>query len=431
VGNAPNEENAAARGETAAMTGRDENRPAEAEENADARRSIRIFLVISALVGLGMGLSDAIIANYFKDAYDISARQRGFIELPRELPGVVSIFIIAALAPLKNIRGAVAAQLLTIIGLVVLGLVRPAFPVMLVFLFIYSCGTHMYIPLGDSIGLSLARRQDMGRTLGRFNSMRMAFLMVAGIVTFVGFRSGCFSFDTPVAVFLLSAACFTLAALLLVRLRQSNRQADDDAPTGAKFIWRREYLRYYIICALFGGRKQIMLVYSPWVLIDLLDFKADTMSILAVAGALIGVFFMPVVGRWIDRYGVRTVMTVEALAFVLIYVAYGFLSQWVSTRTVALSGLIMLLVYLLNIVDRMSAQFAMVRAIYMRSIALSPEEVTPSLSLGMSIDHVVAIAGSYACGLVWFLLGPQYVFLIAGALSLLNLLAARGIRGEV
>jgi predicted MFS family arabinose efflux permease len=288
----------------------------------------------------------------------------------------------------------------------------------------------MYMPLGDSIGLSLSRQQNMGRILGRVNSVRMASLMLAGVLTFIGFRTGFFSFDTPVAVFLGSAVCFALVGVLLHILRNLNRAADMDAPASTKFVWRREYLRYYVICALYGGRKQIMLVYSPWVLIDLLDFKADTMSILAVIGALIGVFFMPVVGRLIDRFGVRKVMMAEALAFIFIYIAYGFLSQWVNTRVVALSGIIMLLVYLLNIIDRMSAQFAMVRSIYMRSIALVPEDVTPSLSLGMSIDHVVAIVGSYLCGVIWFLWGPQYVFLIAGALSLLNLLVARQIKLE-
>jgi predicted MFS family arabinose efflux permease len=399
-----------------------------AQKKSASEQSIRIFIIISALAGLGAGLSDAIIANYFKDAYMVNAQQRGFIEFPRELPGVLSIFFIAALASLKNVKSAIIAQIMTVIGLLVLGFFHPSFALMCVFLFIYSLGIHMFVTLGDSIGLSLAKQQHMGRMLGRFNSVKMGFLMLAGIITFLGFRLGLFDFDTPITVFLLSAACFTAIALLLYRLNQVIQPSDAASGPNVKFVWRRAYLRYYLICALFGGRKQIMLVYSPWVLIDLLDFKADTMSILAVIGALIGIFFMPVVGRWIDRFGVRRVMMVEALAFILIYLAYGFLSRQVNTRAVALSGLVMILVYLLNIIDRMSAQFAMVRSIYMRSIALKPEDVTPSLSLGMSIDHVVAIIGSYLCGIIWFVWGPEYVFLIAGVLSLLNLLVARGIK---
>jgi predicted MFS family arabinose efflux permease len=90
----------------------------------------------------------------------------------------------------------------------------------------------------------------------------------------------------------------------------------------------------------------------------------------------------------------------------------------------------MLFVYLLNIVDRMSAQFGINRAIYMKSIALTPGDVTPSLSMGMAIDHVVAIIGSYICGIIWYNWGPQYVFIVAGAMSLGNLIVARGIKEE-
>jgi predicted MFS family arabinose efflux permease len=195
-------------------------------------------------------------------------------------------------------------------------------------------------------------------------------------------------------------------------------------------VFRREYLRYYVICALYGGRKQIMLVFSPWVLIELLDFGADTISILAVIGSFIGIFFIPLVGKLIDRLGVRKVMIFEAMAFIAVYIAYGFLSKWVTENVVVLTGLSMMFVYLLNIVDRMSAQFYMVRAIYMRSLAISPEDVTPSLSLGMAIDHVVAIVGSFICGTVWSVWGPEYVFMIAGGLSLLNMIAAAGIKRD-
>lgn len=396
-------------------------------ENLSTEAGIKIFVVISALIGLAMGLSDAVLANYFKEAYEVNAQQRGFIEFPRELPGILTMVCIAALSFMGNIKSAIVAQVLTVIGMLVLGFTRPDYPVMLVFLFVFSLGVHMYMPLGDSIGLSLASSNNMGRMLGRFNSVRMAFLMVAGIITFFGFRFGFFSFDTPVTVFIACAVILIIAVFFLVALHKLDSATEDKTPN-VKFVFRKEYLRYYVICALFGGRKQIMIVYSPWVLIELLGFRADTMSILAVIGGLIGIFFIPVVGRLIDKLGVRSVMTVEALAFVVVYIAYGFLSRWVNMNVVALSGIVMIFVYLLNIIDRMSAQFGMVRAIYMRSIAIAPEDVTPSLSLGMSIDHVMAIIGSYACGVVWYVWGPEFVFMIAGILSLLNLIAARGIK---
>ncbi|GHV09275.1 MFS transporter [Clostridia bacterium] len=391
-------------------------------------KGLRLFLIISAMTGLALGLSDAVFANYFKEAYGVNAAQRGFIEFPRELPGVLTMVFLAGLSFLGNIRSAIVAQCLSVAALVVLGLFTPSFEVMLVFLFLFSSGMHMYMPLGDSIGLSLADENSAGKVLGQAGGVRMAFTCGAGIITFVGFRFGWFSFDNPITVFLLAAACFIAIAVLLARLRRETRAVSTPK---ARLVFRRAYLRYYIVCALFGGRKQIMIVYSPWVLIELLDFRADTMSILAVIGALVGIFFMPRVGKWIDRFGARKVMMAEALAFIAIYTAYGFLSKGLADGTLLVSGAAFILVYLLNVVDRMTAQFGMVRTIYMRSIAIKPEDVTPSLSMGMGIDHIVAIGGSALCGIIWYNWGPEFVFIIAGALSLGNLLVARGIEKKI
>lgn len=393
-------------------------------------KSVRIFIVASAFIGIALGLSDSIMANYYREAYVAGAQMRGFIEFPRELPGVLSIFVIAALSALGDIRMSVIAQFLAAGGMIVLAVSHPPYGVMLLVLFIYSLGQHMYIPLGDSVGLSLARDDNMGKVLGRFNSIRMAFLMLSGVVTFFGFRLGWFGFENPILVFLLSALAFIILAGLLYWIYLLNREAEGKSRINSKFVFRREYMRYYVICALFGGRKQIMLVFSPWVLIELLDFKADTMSILSVIGSFIGIFFIPAVGKLIDAMGAKKVMMMEASAFILVYIAYGFLSKWVSGNAVALTGFWMMMVYLLNIIDRMAYQFYMTRSIYMKSIAITPEDVTPSLTLGMTIDHVVAIIGAYLCGIVWETWGPEFVFLIAGALSLLNLIAAAGIKGD-
>ena len=69
--------------------------------------------------------------------------------------------------------------------------------------------------------------------------------------------------------------------------------------------------------------------------------------------------------------------------------------------------------------------FCLLYTSYLRSITPDPAEVTPALSTGLSIDHVVSIVCAYLGGLVWTNWGPQYVFLIALALSAVNLFVIR------
>ena len=73
-------------------------------------------------------------------------------------------------------------------------------------------------------------------------------------------------------------------------------------------------------------------------------------------------------------------------------------------------------------------QTTIVRSVYLRSIALSPEEVTPALSTGISLDHVVSIGAAQLCGLIWTGLGPQWVFFFAAFVSLGNLFVASRIK---
>ena len=403
------------------------------DENFQKRlkTAIFLFIAISAFSGFHVSATDLILSNYFKEAYEVSAAQRGFIEIPREIPGIVSLLVISAFSFLRDIRTAVIAQVLGVIGLVVLGFFHPSYGIMLIFIFIYSLGMHMFLPLGDSIGLSLTTRETMGRLMGRFNSVRMAFGMVSGLVCFFGFRSGIFHFNVPVGIFLVCAACFLLCAVLLIIMHAKIGKEVESRTEVSKLIFRKEYTRYYVICGLYGARKQIMYAFSPWVLIELLGFKADMMSILGVIGAFIGIFFIPFIGRLIDRRGSRFTMLVEAACFIAVYIAYGFLSKWISDNTVvALTGAGMILVYILFIFDRMSSQFYMVRSIYFKSIAVREEDVTPSLSTGMAIDHVVAIIGAFFCGLVWDAWGPEYVFIIAAILTFANFIAAYGIKKD-
>jgi len=149
------------------------------------RKEIAVYFFILSLTALGLGLSDGIFSNYFKDAYNVNAFQRGLIELPRELPGILSIVVISLLSFLGDIRIALISQLLSAIGLVFLGFLTPPFAVMCIFLFINSMGMHLFFPLADGIGMSLIKNEELGRRMGQFKGVSTAFTMVASIVVFL------------------------------------------------------------------------------------------------------------------------------------------------------------------------------------------------------------------------------------------------------
>ena len=382
-------------------------------EEKNHKRSIGIYLAVLACAAMAAGLSDALLSNYFKDAYNVTALQRGLIEFPRELPGVIVIVLISLLSSFSNVRVAMFAQGMAIFGLAFLGFLTPPFAVMLVFLFINSLGGHLWYPLQDSIGMSLIRDDNnAGRTVGRFKGVSTAFALLAALIVFLGFRLGLFSFTTPTKLVFVFAMVFLLATLILLGFldRQTALSRGGKAAVRFKFVFRKEYKYYYLLAVVFGVQKQIMFVYGPWVLIDLLSSKADTMAMLGMVGSLIGIFFIPALGRWIDRFGIKKMLYVDAFSFIIVYIAYGVLSAGFSGGWLLRSGLPMILAFGLFIIDRMSMQMGIIRSLYLRSIALSPDEIAPTLTAGQSMDHIVAVTCATLGGVVWTVWGPQYIF---------------------
>lgn len=388
------------------------------------KKDLILFFVVIATVNLAIGFSDGLFSNYFKDVYNTNGFQRGLIEFPRELPGVIVFFLISAIAFLGDITIAMIAQAAAAFGLIVLGLVTPSFGVMLFFLFIYSLGMHLYMPLNDSIAMSLSEKDQLGKRMGQVAGIRFAFLTIAGLAVFFLFRFGVFSFQSNIKwTFIVAAAFYIVALLLLVKLKRDVGQMRTKREK-PKFIFRKEYKFYYMLAVVFGVQKQVMIVFGPWVLIETLGQRVDTIVLLGIIASTCGMFLMPQIGKWIDRFGVKKLLYVDALSFIFVYLCYGVLTQFFNTGVLAKVGLPVLLTCALFVIDRLSSQMGIIRTVYLKSIALSDAEVTPTLSLAMTMDHVVSILVGITGGVAWVTFGSQYIFYTVAALSLINLAVA-------
>lgn len=154
----------------------------------------RLFLIALFLFTIAGGLSASIISNYFKGVFAVDAVQRGLLEIPRELPGVVCVLVIAALPTLGSLSLSLLGFGLYFVGLFVLGLLSPSYAVMQLFVFTYSMGDHMFMPLRDVIAMDLSEEGKTGTFLGTYRSVMTVASMAASALVFVGFRAGFFYF---------------------------------------------------------------------------------------------------------------------------------------------------------------------------------------------------------------------------------------------
>lgn len=373
---------------------------------ANPRRDLVIFLVAVAGLGMAGGLMESTFNNYLDDTFHIGTTARGNLELPRELPGFLVTLVSGVLFFLGETHLAVLAAGLTAAGLAGLGLLSPTYTWMLFWMVLWSTGMHLMMPTQETIALSLAGRRSRGAMLGRVGGVS-ALAMVAGCgLVWLNFAVLGRSYGTT---FTLAAAAAAVATLLLGRLHLG-RLRRIQRP---KLVLRRRYWLYYLLSVLFGARKQIFITFGVWVLIKIYHQPTQTIALLWIVTTTASVFFRPLVGRLVDRFGERTMLMADGGVLFFVCLGYGFAELLGPKETVVY------LVFLCFILDQMLFTVGMARSTYLSKIALSESDVGASLRAGVSINHAVSIPIAILGGRLWEATSYHVLFAAAAGLALL------------
>lgn len=380
-------------------------------------RNYFFFLLSTAFVGIGQSVDGAILNNYLKEGLEMTILQRSALEFPRELPGLLMVVIIGMLSFLGDVKTMLVGNIISAIGMFSLGIIPSQYSLVILFIFIYNMGTHIYMPLSNSIGMSFASAGELGKKLGRMNAVNTLALVLSSAVLWLLFK---FIHLSYMAAFTIGAAAFLMAAISLVFMKPVQT-----VKKSSRFVFRKEYGLYYWLSILFGARKQIFITFGPWVLVDVFRQQVTTMTLLFFIVSIAGIFVKPWVGHMIDHLGEKVVLRSEAVAFFIICLGYAFADDLFGHQ------MALYVICACYVMDQTMNAVSMARATYMKKIALRPEDISPSLSLGTSIDHIVTMFLPILGGLVWYNSGPngyKYVFMGGAVIAVMNFISARFIK---
>lgn len=379
-------------------------------------RELAIFASASFAVGMASSLVDSIFNNYLNASYSLTGFQRSFLEFPRELPGFLVVFASALLWFLGSRKMGAISLLLAGIGILMVGAISKTYTVMVLCLFIYSLGQHLFIPVASTVGMELAVEGKTAHRLGQFNAIRNLAAIVGSSLVFVGFKYLKFTFNET---FIIAALIFSVGMALMTLMKSSSVTK---MPPRTFLKLRKEYTLYYVLSVLYGSRKQIFFTFAPWVIVTIYNKPTQTIATLIVIGGVIGILFQPILGKLIDKLGERVVLMSEAVMLALICLAYGF-SKSIFPENVAF--LITCACYL---IDQVLVSVGMARSTYLKKIALQKADIQPALSASVTIDHLFSIGVALIGGVIWNLFGFQYVFLFGVLIAVINFFATMRIR---
>jgi MFS family permease len=396
---------------------------------AQIARGFILLAIASFCFQVTMNVTESIKPNFFRDILGMDGALNGYLVAIREVPGFLLIFVAAALLRLGMARAAFLSLIVAGIGFASFATAHSFSQIILPTL-ISSVGYHSVLQLQPALGLSLAKHGEEGTVLGRINSigflgsliaMSTVFLALLGVEHWHGDLK---THQEPYlrAFFIMAGIAALIGALAILRFPVSaaDQAAAQNAP---RITWRREYRLYYWLSFLDGSRMQIYFAFAPFVLVEQFNVNARALTLLLIVAAVINWLTGKRIGRAVDRYGEKRVLTVGYCCHLLVFLGFAFApNTWIA--------------YLCYLGYNWLFLFSIGTTTYLRKICRR-EDLAPSLAMGVSLSHLTAVVVPIFGAALWDRLGYQFPFLFGTAFIFLSLwatqkidVARQRIRGE-
>ncbi|MFN2157840.1 MAG: MFS transporter [Anaerolineae bacterium] len=362
--------------------------------------SLVALAVAMALNRFGQSVFGAARTNFFVDTLGLSGGQVLWLEGIREIPGLALMFIAALTMHLALSQRAAVSLLIAGIGYGLYAFTR-SYTALLAMAVFASLGLHLWMPLSSALSMSLSSKERTGRVVGALSSVgSLAALAGMGVLALV---SKLFASIPLGTYYIVGGAFMIIAALLVWRLPTSIGATAQEQP---RMLLKGRYWLFYVLTFFQGSRKQVLNTFTTLILVDQFGLEVWQISLLLLASSVINMLAGPVVGALVDRFGERS--TVSLSYVVLLICCTGF----------ALVHTVWVLVLLL-LVMKLAVMFGLGLNTYVYRLA-PEEELTPTLSAGISINHVTSVGMPLLAGALLPVIGYGGVFLGTAGLILLS-----------
>ena len=365
------------------------------------------LLVLTIAVFTGFQGWRTLFNNFAVEKAMIQGHEVGIIQSIREIPGFLALLVIYILLLVKEHTLAALSVLFMGLGVGLTGLF-PSFAGLLITTLIMSFGFHYFETMNQSLTLQYFSIHQAPLVFGRLRSIAAVTsitvgLGILGLSTWLDYRM----------MFVVLAAV-TLGGGVWCMFQDP---VDRELPLQKKgMIFRKKYWLFYALTFFAGARRQIFIAFAVFLLVKKFEFSIQAVTGLFVFNQAVNIFVAPLVGRAINRYGERLVLTLEYASLIVVFLSYAYSQSAV-------------LVVAMYVFDHIVFNCAMAIRTFFQKIA-APGDIAPSMAMGFTINHIAAVVLPALGGLLW-LVNYQLVFLGGVLLSLCSLILVQAIPGRV
>ncbi len=370
------------------------------------RRPVVLLLLMAVAMPVAFQVWSVLLNNFVKEVAQFDGADIGLLHTVREIPGFLSIGVIAVLLVMRE-------QALGLWSLVLLGLATaltaqfPQLQGILLLTFLGSVGFHYFETVYQSLQLQWLPKDRAPIVMG--------WLMAAGsAVTFGVYFVIRMLWDTlglTYNIVYMAGGLATVAIALFAMLAYPVFETPHRQER--RMVLRQRYWLYYALQFLSGARRQIFVVFAGFMMVEKFGFEVHEIAGLYLINLLINIIVAPLLGRIVAHFGERNALVFEYAGLVCVFLAYGGVYFFDWGFVVAAT---------LFVIDHMFFGLAIALKTYFQKIG-DPGDIAPTTAVAFTINHIAAVFLPVLLGILW-LTSPAAVFVLAACLAGVSLVLA-------
>lgn len=342
--------------------------------------------------------------NYAIDQVGINGFQAGVIQSVREIPGFLALLVVYLLLIFKEHKLAAYSLLLMGIGVLATGLL-PSYSGLIITTLFMSIGFHYFETVNQSLTLQYFSKEQAPIMIGKVKSLGAITNITVGAL--IWFTSKYWSLSAQFIV-------FGAAVLLLVIFALFKDPTNKNIPKQQKrMVLKKKYWLFYTLNFLSGARRQIFVVFAVFMLVEKYSFSIKEVAILFIINNIITYFMAPIIGKGINRFGERAILSVEYISLIAIFLCYAL----IENRTA---------VGVLYVADHIFFSAAMAINTFFQKTG-EQQDIAPSMAVGFTINHISAVVIPVIGGALW-MLNWKIPFIAGAGIASLSLVFSQFVR---
>jgi len=376
-------------------------------ENNNIKNRYFFLLILTIATAIGFQGWRTLLNNFAVNEANILGNQMGIIQSVREIPGFLALLVVFILLIIKEEILAILSLSLLAIGVTLTGFF-PSYYGLIFTTLLMSTGFHYYETVNQSLTLQYFSKKETPLIMAKFKSIGAFINIITGLSIFILMKYLSYKW----MFIILGTIVAVLIAYSLIYLPNK-----DNLPVQRKnMILRKKYWLFYTLTFLAGARRQIFVVFSVFLMVKKFNFTISEITILFVINNLVNMIFMPLVGKAINKFKEKKVLTIEYTLIIPVFLVYAY----VENRYIIMA------VY---IIDHLVFNFSLAIKTFFQKIA-DEKDIAPSMAVAFTINHIAAVVIPALGGALW-ILDYKIPFIIGVVIAITSLIFVQMIPQEV